>query len=153
MDRQRENCFMTEVENKFLPDFRTDMPKTSSDRLDFYLSGPTVRHISICLEVCFIGGRNQFQSSIVIQQCYFNFVFTISAIYCKNLAMLFQCCFYNFSHLLQFSNVILMLFLQFQPLIVKIWLCYFNVVFYNFSHLFKFLGQKEDMPQHFILLL
>ena len=25
------------------------MPKTSLDRLDFYLSGPTVRHISICL--------------------------------------------------------------------------------------------------------
>ena len=29
----------------------TDMPKTSLDRLDFYLSGPTVRHISICLHV------------------------------------------------------------------------------------------------------
>jgi hypothetical protein len=43
------NCFLTEVESKFRPDFRTDMPKTSSDRLDFYLSGPTVRHISICL--------------------------------------------------------------------------------------------------------
>jgi hypothetical protein len=48
-DRQRENCFLTEVDSKFLPDFWTDMPKTSSDRLDFYLSGPTVRHISICL--------------------------------------------------------------------------------------------------------
>jgi len=41
MDRQRENCFLTEVENKFLQDFRTDMPKTSLDRLDFYLLGPT----------------------------------------------------------------------------------------------------------------
>ena len=38
-DQQRENCFLTEVESKFLLDFRTDMPKTSSDRLDFYLSG------------------------------------------------------------------------------------------------------------------
>jgi hypothetical protein len=35
-DRQRENCFLTEVESKFLLDFRTDMPKTSSDRLDFF---------------------------------------------------------------------------------------------------------------------
>jgi hypothetical protein len=41
MDRQRENCFLTKVESKFLPDFRINMPKTSSDRLDFYLSGPT----------------------------------------------------------------------------------------------------------------
>jgi hypothetical protein len=49
-DWQRENCFLTEVESKFLLDFRTDMPKTSSDQLDFYLSGPTVRHISICLK-------------------------------------------------------------------------------------------------------
>jgi hypothetical protein len=49
-DWQRENCFLTEVESKFLLDFRTDMPKTSSDQLDFYLSGLTVRHISICLK-------------------------------------------------------------------------------------------------------
>jgi hypothetical protein len=45
------NCFLSEVESKFLPDFRTDMPKTSSDWLDFYLSGQTVRLISICLVV------------------------------------------------------------------------------------------------------
>ena len=45
----RENCFLTEVDSKFLSDFRTDMPKTSTDRLDFYPSGSTVRHISICL--------------------------------------------------------------------------------------------------------
>jgi hypothetical protein len=35
MDQQRENCFLTEVKSEFLPDFRTDMLKTSSDRLDF----------------------------------------------------------------------------------------------------------------------
>ena len=45
----KENCFLTEVKSKFLPDFRTDMPKTLSDWFDFYLSGPTVRYISICL--------------------------------------------------------------------------------------------------------
>jgi hypothetical protein len=32
--------------SKFFPDFWTDMPKTSSDRLDFYLPGPTVQHMS-----------------------------------------------------------------------------------------------------------
>jgi hypothetical protein len=49
MDRQRENCFLTEVEveRKFLPDFRTDMPKTSSNRLDFYLSGPAYFDMSV----------------------------------------------------------------------------------------------------------
>ena len=55
-DRQREKKFLTEVESKFLLDFRTDISKTSSDRLDFYLSGPTVRHISICLRKGSWGG-------------------------------------------------------------------------------------------------
>ena len=58
----KDTVCRTEVESKFLPDFRTDMPKTLSEWLDFYLSGPTYfdmseplhdRSSSKCFEIVF----------------------------------------------------------------------------------------------------
>ena len=54
------------------------MPKTSSDRLDFYLSGLTVRHISICL--C----NHNLKYYVTWIQCNHNYKYHVTWIQCNH---------------------------------------------------------------------